>query len=178
MPVKISQILSRSCLCITFCHLSNLCLLLVIVTQIWQFRVFSPVSTHLGCITPAPVVHFKISSLRIHLIPCTVSIAMIRPKHHTTTTKGVTQKVAPTHSPPAAPDVAKKRKPPKICKDIPWSPTKVVRRKLALLPDTTIDLKGNVTPLPTPPSCFQACYWSLFCRSSGINKLVSSTIFC
>jgi hypothetical protein len=42
--------------------------------RIWQFCVFSPVSTHLGCITLAPVVHFKISPLCIHLIPCTLSI--------------------------------------------------------------------------------------------------------
>jgi hypothetical protein len=116
--------------------------------------VFSPVSTHLGHITPAPVVHFKISTLRIHLIPRTLSIVMICPKRHTT--KGVTQKVAPTHSPPAAPDVTKKgRKPPKICKDIPWSPTKVVRRKLAPPPDTTVylmHLKEMSPPSPLLPA--------------------------
>ena len=58
------------------------------------------------------------------------------------TIKGTTRKVAPKpHSPPAAPDVAKKgRKPPRIREDIPWSPSKVVMQKLAPLPDTTIDL--------------------------------------
>jgi hypothetical protein len=57
------------------------------------------------------------------------------------TIKGTTRKVPPKpHSPPAAPDVAKKgRKPPRIREDIPWSPSKVVRQKLAS-PDTTIDL--------------------------------------
>ncbi len=79
---------------------------------------------------------------------------MICPKRHTT--KGVTQKVAPTHSPPAAPDVTKKgRKPPKICKDIPWSPTKVVRRKLAPPPDTTVylmHLKEMSPPSPLLPA--------------------------
>ncbi len=56
--------------------------------------------------------------------------------------KGTTHKVAPKpHSPPAAPDVAKKgRKPPRIREDIPWSPSKVVRRKLAPLAHSTIDL--------------------------------------
>ncbi len=53
-------------------------------------------------------------------------------KRHTI--KGTTRKVAP---PPAAPDVTKKgRKPPRIRED----PSKVGRRKLAPLPDTTIDL--------------------------------------
>ncbi len=74
LPVKMSHFLSHSCLCITLNHLSNFLFLSVIMTQIWRFRVFSPVSTHLGIITLAPVVHFKISPLRIHLIPCTLSI--------------------------------------------------------------------------------------------------------
>jgi hypothetical protein len=117
--------------------------------RIWKFCVFSPVSTHLGCITLAPVVRFKISPLHIHLIPCTASIVMVCPKRHTT--KEVTQKVVSTYSPPTAPDVTKKHKPPKIRNDIPWSPTKVVWRKLAPPPDTTIDLThSKETP---PPAC-------------------------
>jgi len=71
-------------------------------------------------------------------------------KRHTI--KGTTRKVAPKpHSPPAAPDVVAKkgRKPPRICEDIPWSPLKVVRQKLAPLPDTTIDLthSNETSPL-------------------------------
>jgi hypothetical protein len=118
--------------------------------RIWRFCVFSPVPIHLGCITLAPVVHFKISPLHIHLNPCTASIVMVCPKRHIT--KEVTQKVASTHSPPTAPDVAKKRKPPKIRNDIPWSPTKVVRRKLAPSPNTTIDLTHSKET--SPLACF------------------------
>jgi hypothetical protein len=42
--------------------------------------------------------------LRVHLIPRTLSIVMPLPKRHTT--MGATRKVAPTRSPPPAPDVA------------------------------------------------------------------------
>ena len=133
--------------------------------RIWWFRAFSPVSTHLGCITLAPVVHFKISPLHIHLIPCTVSIVMICPKSHTT--EEVTQKVASAHSPPTAPAVAKKRKPPKIHKDIPWSPTKVVRHKLAPPPDTTIDLMHLKET--SPPACSVATAASTNTHSKGTS---------
>ena len=70
------------------------------------------------------------------------------------TLKGKTKKVPPKpHSPPAARDVAKMgRKPPRIREDIPWSPSKVVRRKLAP-PDTTIDLTKETSP---PSSSNQA----------------------
>jgi len=52
--------------------------------------------------------------------------------------------------------VAKKgRKPPRISEDIPWSPSKVVRRKLAPLPDTTIDLTHSKETSP-PSSSNQA----------------------
>ena len=70
------------------------------------------------------------------------------------TLKGTTKKVPPKpHSPPAARDVAKKgRKPPRIREDIPWSPSKVVRQKLAP-PDTTIDLTKETSP---PSSSNQA----------------------
>ena len=70
------------------------------------------------------------------------------------TLKGKTKKVPPKpHSPPAAGDVAKMgRKPPRIREDIPWSPSKVFRRKLAL-PDTTIDLTKETSP---PSSSNQA----------------------
>ena len=60
------------------------------------------------------------------------------PKSKRPTIKGTTRKVPP--KPDSPPDVAKKgRKPPRIRGKIPWSPSKVVRRKLAP-PDTTIDL--------------------------------------
>jgi len=76
-------------------------------------------------------------------------------KRHTI--KGTTWKVAPKpHSPPAAPDVAKKgRKPPRIRENIPWSPSKVVRQKLAPLPNTTIDLTHSKETSP-PSSSNQA----------------------
>jgi len=60
------------------------------------------------------------------------------PKSKRPNIKGTTRKVPP--KPDSPPDVAKKgRKPPRIRGEIPWSPSKVVRRKLAP-PDTTIDL--------------------------------------
>ena len=60
------------------------------------------------------------------------------PKSKRPNIKGTTRKVPP--KPDSPPDVAKKgRKPPRIRGKIPWSPSKVVRRKLAP-PDTTIDL--------------------------------------
>jgi hypothetical protein len=84
------------------------------------------------------------------------------------TIKGTTRKVPPKpHSPPAAPDVAKKgRKPPRICEDIPWSPSKVVRQKLAP-PDTTIDLTHLKETSP-PSSSNQA-----FAAASMLLSLVT-----
>jgi hypothetical protein len=43
------------------CPLQSFSVSVVPLTRIWQFHVFSPVSTHLGPFTPTPVVHFKIS---------------------------------------------------------------------------------------------------------------------
>ena len=82
--------------------------------------------------------------------------------------KGTTRKVPPKpHSPPAAPDVAKKgRKAPRICEDIPWSPSKVVRQKLAP-PDTTIDLTHLKETSP-PSSSNQA-----FAAASMLLSLVT-----
>jgi hypothetical protein len=67
---------------------------------------------------------------RVHLIPCRYIVMPMSKRH---TIKGTTRKVAPKpHSPPAAPDVAKNgHKPPRIREDTPWSPSKVVRQKLA-----------------------------------------------
>ena len=79
-------------------------------------------------------------------------------KRHTI--KGTTRKVAPKpHSPPAAPDVVAKKghKPPRICEDIPWSPLKVVRQKLAPLPDTTIDLVHSKAVVEVEKSLLLAC---------------------
>ena len=60
------------------------------------------------------------------------------PKSKRPNIKGTTRKGPP--KPDSPPDVAKKgRKPLRIRGEIPWSPSKVVRRKLAP-PDTTKDL--------------------------------------
>jgi hypothetical protein len=130
------------------------CLAAVYVSHSVTSPIFSPLGNHdtksaiscvFTCVHPPGDYHTcsccplqNITTLHTSDPLRTASIVMVRPKHHTT--KEVMQKVASTHSPPTAPDVAKKRKPPKIRNNIPWSPTKVVRRKLAPPPNTTIDL--------------------------------------
>jgi hypothetical protein len=130
----ITHFVSQQFMYHTHCTLQSFSVSVFPLTRIWRFCVFSPVSTHLVPITPTPVVHFIISHqpppplpLRVHLLIPRRYIVMPTSKRHTI--KGTTRKVAPKpHSPPAAPDVAKKgRKPPRICEDIPWSPSKVVR---------------------------------------------------
>ena len=104
------------------------------------------------------------------------------PKSKRPTIKGTTRKVAPKpHSPPAAPDVAKKgHKPPRICEDIPWSPSKVVRQKLAP-PDTTIDLTHLKETSP-PSSSNQASaaastLLSLVTVPTSIAAAASTTLY-
>ena len=156
MVVNISHILSHSSLRITLSALSNLFLFRC---SPWPESgdFVSPVSTHLVPITPTPGVHFIISPppppplpLHVHLLIPHRYIVMPMSKRHTI--KGTTWNVAPKpHSPHAAPDVAKKGcKPPRICENIQWSPSKVVWQKMAPLPDTTIDLTHSKET--SPPS--------------------------
>jgi len=101
------------------------------------------------------------------------------PKSKRPTLKGTTRSVPPKpHSPP---DVAKKgRKPPRIRDDIPWSPLKIVRQKLAP-PDTTIDLTHLKETSP-PSSSNQASaaastLLSLVTVHTSIAAAASTTLY-
>ena len=69
---RITHFVSQLFMYHTQCPLQSVSFLVVPLTRIWQFRVFSPVSTHLGPITPTPVVHFIIShAATTPTTPCT-----------------------------------------------------------------------------------------------------------
>jgi hypothetical protein len=131
----------------TQCTLQSFSVSVFPLTRIWRFCVFSPVSTHLVPIAPTRVVHLIISHQPGRPQPRRVQRRSAGREYIVMPTskrpqKGTTRKVAPKpHSPLAAPDVAKKgRKPPRIREDFPWSPSKVVRQKLAPPAHSTIDL--------------------------------------
>ena len=101
------------------------------------------------------------------------------PKSKRPNIKGTTRKVPP--KPDSPPDVAKKgRKPPRIRGKIPWSPSKVVRQKLAP-PDTTIDLTHLKETSP-PSSSNQASaaastLLSLVTVPTSIAAAASTTLY-